>query len=265
MKFIFFVVVLFFQTIIFSQTGNEDSLNVDGPILQLDTNIFDFGKIPAHKERGCTHKNFVKIKNVGNKPLIVTRAVISTGGVYADYRDCQKPLFPGDSSIITIHYGSHRYGLKFQGSLTIRSNSIDGEVKVVRIKGEFVKSDLQKLHDSISGPILMIDTSQLNLGDIPKSDSEYIIKRIYISNSGVEPLRIMGLESLRDGLLIPRFDYSQNPILPGEVGAIFIQIKTVGLDEGSYNRKIYVGSNSGDNEKKSFLISWRLTKSLGID
>lgn len=59
----------------------------------------------------------------------------------ADYRECQKPLFPGDSAISTFHNGSYRYGLKFKGSLTIRSNSIFGEIKLVRIKGEFLKRE----------------------------------------------------------------------------------------------------------------------------
>jgi len=101
---------------------------VDGPGMVFENETIDFGTIP-HNADG--NREFVFVNN-GNKPLKIESTQGSCG--------CTVPtkpegdIAPGAKGTIGVKYDTNREG-PFTKTVTIKSNAIGQETKVVTIKG----------------------------------------------------------------------------------------------------------------------------------
>ena len=105
---------------------------VTGPKLSLDKDVHDYGKIKKDADGSC----YFTITNTGTEPLVISNAKGSCGCTVPDWP--KEAIAPGDSARMKVTYATNRVGL-INKTVTITSNSSDGAVKTVRIKGEVLK------------------------------------------------------------------------------------------------------------------------------
>ena len=102
---------------------------VDGAGMIFDTETIDYGTI----ERNSEGKREFVLTNNGTKPLIITNAVGSCGCTVPSIP--QGPIAPGAKAVIGVKYATDRVG-QISKSITITSNAVGQESKVVFIKGD---------------------------------------------------------------------------------------------------------------------------------
>jgi hypothetical protein len=105
---------------------------VHGAKLSLDKEVHDYGKIKKGADGSC----YFTITNTGTEPLTITNAKGSCGCTVPSWP--KEPIIPGESAKMKVTYATNRVG-PINKSVTITSNSVDGKVKMVKIKGEVLK------------------------------------------------------------------------------------------------------------------------------
>ena len=105
---------------------------VQGAKLTLDKEVHDYGKIKKGADGSC----YFTITNNGTEPLTITNAKGSCGCTVPSWP--KEPIVPGESAQMKVTYATNRVG-PINKSVTISSNSVDGKVKIVKIKGEVLK------------------------------------------------------------------------------------------------------------------------------
>lgn len=101
---------------------------VEGAGMVFENETIDYGTI-QHNADG--KREFVFTNN-GNKPLIITSATGSCGCTVPTYP--KEPIAPGAKAVIGVKYATDRVGA-FQKTVTLKSNAVQGESKVLTIKG----------------------------------------------------------------------------------------------------------------------------------
>ena len=104
---------------------------VDGPGMLFETETIDYGTI----EQNADGKREFVLLNNGNKPLIITNAVGSCGCTVPSIP--KDPIAPGAKAVIGVKYDTNRPGV-ISKSITITSNAVGQESKVVMIKGNIL-------------------------------------------------------------------------------------------------------------------------------
>lgn len=113
-------------------TNSTAQLNITtGSKLQLEKSTHDFGTV----EQNAPTEVKIKVSNPGDEPLVLTDVKGSCQCTVPVWP--KEPIAPGSSAFITIKYNSSRIG-PINKSVTVRSNSAEEAVKVIRIKGEVV-------------------------------------------------------------------------------------------------------------------------------
>lgn len=102
--------------------------------MEVIPNVYDFGSIP--KETPVS--TVFKIKNTGDKPLIVNDAKASCGCTVP--RKPEEPIMPGEEGELEVTFKSNagQAGAPMNKSVTITAN-IPSAQKVVTIKGQVEK------------------------------------------------------------------------------------------------------------------------------
>lgn len=101
---------------------------VQGAGMVFESETIDYGTI-AHNADG--KREFVFVNN-GNSPLIITSATGSCGCTVPTYP--KEPIAPGAKAVIGVKYATDRVGA-FNKSVTLKSNAVQGDTKVLTIKG----------------------------------------------------------------------------------------------------------------------------------
>jgi hypothetical protein len=98
--------------------------------MEITPNVFDFGNIP--KETPVS--TVFKIKNTGDKPLIVNDAKASCGCTVP--RKPEKPIMPGEEGELEVTFESNpgQAGAPMNKTVTVTAN-VPGSTKIVTIKG----------------------------------------------------------------------------------------------------------------------------------
>src|SRR6056300_770252 len=115
-----------------SLTFGQAAEFVQGAKLSLDKEVHDYGKIKKGADGSC----YFTITNTGSEPLTITNAQGSCGCTVPSWP--KEPIIPGESAKMKVTYATNRVG-PINKSVTITSNSVDGKVKMVKIKGEVLK------------------------------------------------------------------------------------------------------------------------------
>ncbi len=102
---------------------------VEGAGMLFESDVIDYGTIP-HNADG--KREFVFVNN-GNKPLIITSANGSCGCTVPTYP--KEPIAPGEKAVIGVKYDTNRAGQPFEKTITLKSNAVQGETKLLTIKG----------------------------------------------------------------------------------------------------------------------------------
>lgn len=98
--------------------------------IELSESNVDLGNIKFGGKAITT----VKIKNTGDKPLIISDAKASCGCTVPKYP--KDPIAPGKSAEMTVEYTTTTRAGAFNKTVTINSNAITEGRKIFRIKGE---------------------------------------------------------------------------------------------------------------------------------
>ncbi len=113
-------VLVLIGSLAFAQEAKQQTpaVKVDGPVLTLEANTYDFGNIT----QGEVVERIFKFKNTGNQPLIITNIQTSCGCTTPEWpRD---PIMPGTSGEIKVGFNSAGKMNKQTKTLPILSNSI---------------------------------------------------------------------------------------------------------------------------------------------
>lgn len=99
--------------------------------MEVTPNVYDFGSIPKQTPVSTVFK----IKNTGDKPLIINDAKASCGCTVP--RKPEEPIMPGETGELEVTFESNpsQAGAPMNKSVTITAN-IPGSQKVVSIKGQ---------------------------------------------------------------------------------------------------------------------------------
>ena len=113
-------------------TNTTNAVAGEGPLLVLNEDFHDFGKVAKGSDVHCVFE----VTNAGNQPLIISDCEKTCG---CTVPQCDKnPIAPGAKSEIKVTYDSEREGA-FNKTVKVISNSTDGTTKIIRIKGEVLK------------------------------------------------------------------------------------------------------------------------------
>ncbi len=107
---------------------------VDGPCMDFgDDTEYDFGKI---RESGGKQTGTFTFKNSGNKPLVVTKVMVSCKCVNITFP--KKPVAPGAEGTITVTYDPKKQKGIFHKAIQVYSNDPQARF-IILIKGEVVE------------------------------------------------------------------------------------------------------------------------------
>lgn len=122
------------DSLVVVQDTTVNKIVVDGPYLDFGKNLeYDFGKI---SERGGKKTGSYTFKNSGNKPLVITKVMVSCKCISLGYP--KKPVMPGEEGKITVTYDPKKQKGVFHKAIQIYSNDSSGRV-VIFAKGEVVE------------------------------------------------------------------------------------------------------------------------------
>ena len=197
----------------------------DGPILQFDEKLHDFGKINEDDETATTVFTF---KNTGNSPLVINRAVASCGCTNPVFPE--QPITPGNTGEIKVTYNTVGRPNAFQKTITIYSNDAVNPIQVLTIKGDVVVS---VKNPELSFPRNMkgLRLSKTQISILDAKTGSIRSERIDMINTNSKPVSISFSK-------IPPFiklAISSSVLQPKETG--FITIKYFASDTKDYGRR----------------------------
>lgn len=97
--------------------------------IELSESTVDLGSVKNGGKAVAT----VKVKNTGDKPLIISEAKASCGCTVPKYP--KEPIAPGKSADMTVEYTTTTKAGAFNKTVTISSNAVTEGRKIFRIKG----------------------------------------------------------------------------------------------------------------------------------
>jgi hypothetical protein len=128
------ILVLFAFVLGFGIAANAQAKPAE---FKFEADTHDFGKIPMGKP--VTYE--FKYTNVGEQPLIITKAEGSCGCTVPKYTST--PLKKGETGVISVTFNAAAGPSPFSKTVTVSSNA-KTPVKVLYIKGETVTAPASK-------------------------------------------------------------------------------------------------------------------------
>lgn len=112
------------------QEKAEEEKMANQTTMEISPNVFDFGNIPHQKSVSTVFK----IKNTGDKPLIINDAKASCGCTVP--RKPEEPIMPGEEGELEVTFESNpgQENAPMNKSVTVTAN-IPGSQQIVTIKG----------------------------------------------------------------------------------------------------------------------------------
>ncbi|WP_276090684.1 DUF1573 domain-containing protein [Pedobacter sp. JY14-1] len=105
-----------------------DSLHKDGPVLNFETERYDFGKI----KKGELVSYSFKFKNTGAKPLIIKEAIATCGCTVPE--PPKDPILPGKSSELKVVFHSEGKPVgAVNKPINVISNALNSTVQLLLV------------------------------------------------------------------------------------------------------------------------------------
>ena len=114
-----------------------------GPKMKFEVTEVDYGTI----EQGGDPLRVFKFSNVGDEPLIISKAKGSCGCTVPKYP--QDPILPGETAEIEVRYDTNRIG-PFQKTVTLTTNEAE-PTHILKIKGKVEKKPTEESVPSSTG------------------------------------------------------------------------------------------------------------------
>lgn len=109
-------------------TVHQDTLHPDGPVLNFETESYNFGKI----KKGESVSYSFKFKNTGRIPLIIKEAIATCGCTVPE--PPKEPIQPGASSEIKVVFNSEgKQPGEVKKPVTVTSNALNSTVQLMMI------------------------------------------------------------------------------------------------------------------------------------
>ena len=125
------------------ESQNDTTLVVQDTVANkvIDGACIDFGKVTEYdfgqiKEDGGKQSGSIESKNSGNKPLVITKVMVSCRCIILDYP--KKPVMPGAGGKITVTYDPKKQKGVFHKAIQVYSNDSMAR-HIVFVKGEVVE------------------------------------------------------------------------------------------------------------------------------
>ncbi len=99
---------------------------------QAQLKIEDVKKNFGFVKRGTVVKSFYSVRNIGNKPLLISHAEVSCSCTQVDFP--KQPLLPNDTALIVIHFDTKTVYGRQDRYVFIHSNDFNSPLKL-RYKG----------------------------------------------------------------------------------------------------------------------------------
>lgn len=109
--------------------ANAKTSKVDGAGMVFETETINYGTVAANSDGT---REFVFTNN-GNQPLTITKTFGSCGCTIPTKPE--KSIQPGEKGSIKVHYDTKRAGQPFTKTVTVISNAVGQENKVLTITG----------------------------------------------------------------------------------------------------------------------------------
>ena len=112
---------------------SQSVFSQDGPKIQFDSEVIDYGTVVKGRDDGIRHFEF---ENIGNAPLVINSVKTSCGCAITSKPD--SPIKPGEKGVIKVQYNMNPGPIS--KTITVSSNAINKSSGVVplRIKGKVV-------------------------------------------------------------------------------------------------------------------------------
>jgi hypothetical protein len=121
------------STAVVAETKDTDTLHPGGPVLNFETESYNFGKI----KKGESVSYDFKFKNTGRIPLIIKEAIAMCGCTVPE--PPKEPIQPGASSVIKVVFNSEGKPVgEVKKGITVTSNALNSTVQLL-ITGEIVE------------------------------------------------------------------------------------------------------------------------------
>lgn len=101
--------------------------------ISFDKTVFDYGNVSV----GADGHRLFKIKNTGDKPLIISRVQASCGCTTPEWS--QEPIMPGKTADLKVGYDTKIAG-PFTKIIEVYSNDAENSRSVITIKGNVADS-----------------------------------------------------------------------------------------------------------------------------
>ncbi|MDX5481212.1 MAG: DUF1573 domain-containing protein [Hymenobacteraceae bacterium] len=157
--------------------------------LKFEKETHDFGSIAE----GTQASYEFRVKNVGDKPVIITAVQPSCGCTTPDWT--KEPILPGKTGVIKALYNSTGRPGPFHKAITVTSTAVT-ETQVLYIKGEVGPKDLKNNYtqeQKAMSPRLALGSTNYNFGKLEKGQKA--VAKFTIKNTGRQPLVIQGVRS----------------------------------------------------------------------
>jgi hypothetical protein len=175
--------------------------------LKFEKETHDFGTIAEGVQASY---EFV-VKNVGDKPLVITQVQPSCGCTTPDWT--KDPIMPGKTGVIKALYNSTGRPGPFHKSITVMSNGATPQA-VIFIKGEVGPKDLKTEHtpeQKANSPRLAVGTTSHSFGKLEKGQKA--VAKFTIKNTGRQDLVVQGVKANCNCVT---YKVSQPSIKPGQ-------------------------------------------------
>jgi len=117
------------KKVVKKEAAKVETPKVDGAGMLFENETIDYGTVPANSDG---KREFVFVNN-GNKPLVIESTQGSCGCTVPTKPE--KPIQPGERGVIGVKYDTSRAGQPFTKTVTVKSNAVGQETKVLTIKG----------------------------------------------------------------------------------------------------------------------------------
>jgi hypothetical protein len=201
------------------------------PAIKVSKETHDFGDVTEGKMASYEFE----ITNTGNQPLIISNVQASCGCTSPHWT--REAIMPGKSGVVKATYNSQGRPGIFSKSLTIMSNSNNGN-KIVYIKGNVVKKEdrVYTEEQKAKSAKISIEKTSLKVGKLEINQKG--IARIPVTNNGLSPLEI---DNVTSPCNCTTFNLSKGAIAPGETGVLEVSIAP--RQKGPFREQLSISSS----------------------
>lgn len=187
-----------------------------GAVLEFAEAALDMGTLTLADLELFQRK--IEFVNSGDQPLILSNVRGCCGTRITDWP--RAPLMPGETGQIAAQFRLAARPHTVRRTITVTSNATE-PTKVHRITGTVIEGETAAPAAPMIGPQLLFLEERLDMGSLSTDQIAGLEARIDIENQGDQPLV---LRTVRGGVRTRVIEWPQDPLPPGERGAILLQL-----------------------------------------